>query len=223
MSRHHRRHSRNHPSDIKDESYYIPDEKTSLNSNSTDIDGENSEENSSWQTTVYPNVNPIDEVNQNQEEYHGDFTTYNEKNTLNNSPENTPYVEVNNLSYGSHGKHHSNKCNSIGAMNFIDTLKKYIGEMVTVCTTGGDPCRCNFTGILLGVNNYFIRLAVKLGSAPIYQPRNNFSNNLNTCSDPYSSAENCNSVSDSCCENNSTSTLIDIPTNRIAAFLHSNV
>ncbi|MEY8000147.1 hypothetical protein AB8U03_08030 [Clostridium sp. Mt-5] len=213
MSRHHRRHR----SGIKDESYYIPDEKSPSSSNFTDIDEKNSEEGSSWQTTVYPNVNSIDEVNENQEE------SYNEKSTLNNPPENTPYIEVNNSSYSSHGKHHSNKCNSIGTTNFIDTLKKYIGEMVTVCTTGGDPCKCNFTGILLGVNNYFIRLVIKVGAAPIYQARNNFSNDLNTCSDPYSSADNCNSVSDSRCENSSGSTLIDIPTNRIAAFLHSNV
>ncbi|HBC95360.1 MAG TPA: hypothetical protein DC034_01005 [Clostridium sp.] len=158
MSRHHRSHSRRHPSNIttgiNDESYYIDDERSSSDYDPVDID-ENHEENR----------------------------------------------EIG-----------SNNCNSIRSLNFIDNLKKYIGNKVTVYTTGGNSCGYNFTGTLLGVNKYFIRLEEE----PSKQPRI-------ITDDPYSLANNCNLESDSCSENTDKNTLVDIPIDKIAAFLRGNI
>ncbi|CAB1247074.1 conserved hypothetical protein [Clostridiaceae bacterium BL-3] len=199
MSRHHRSHSRRQRSNIKDindESYYIDDERSIKNYDPTDID-------------------------ENQEE--SNTTNSNDENTLNNLSENTSIVGVNNSSYSNHEKHHSNSRTSIRSISFIDNLKKYIGKTVTVYTTGGDSCRYNFTGTLLGVNNYFIRLAIKSCPSPVYQTRTNFNDNLDISSDPYSSADNCNSESNPCPEDTNSGTIADIPIDKIAALLRSNV
>ncbi|MCI1946416.1 hypothetical protein [Clostridium luticellarii] len=215
MSRHHRRHSRNHRSDIIDENYYVPDERS--NSNSIGIEEKDSEEDNLWQNPVYSKIN-LEDKNQGED----DGNIPNREDPPENLSESTPFAKVSNSSNHSRKKHHLDKYNGIGAISFTEMLKKYIGQMVTIHTVGGNTSRCNFSGILLGVNNHFIRLILRVGSAPFYPAKNDFINDLNTYSDPYSSADNCNSESKPCPENNNMSAFVDIPINKITAFFHGN-
>ncbi|MHB8063547.1 MAG: hypothetical protein ACYDG2_13100 [Ruminiclostridium sp.] len=45
-------------------------------------------------------------------------------------------------------------------------LEKYIGETVTIFTTSGGMSGCGFTGVLLGVNDCFVKLITQIGPAP---------------------------------------------------------
>jgi hypothetical protein len=45
-------------------------------------------------------------------------------------------------------------------------LGKYIGETVTIFTTSGGMSGCGFTGVLLGVNDCFVKLITQIGPAP---------------------------------------------------------
>lgn len=43
---------------------------------------------------------------------------------------------------------------------------EYIGETVTIFTTSGGASGCGFTGVVLSVNQCFVRLITEQGSAP---------------------------------------------------------
>lgn len=45
-------------------------------------------------------------------------------------------------------------------------LSKYIGETVTIFTKSGGQSGCGFTGVILGVNDCFVRLITRIGPAP---------------------------------------------------------
>lgn len=45
-------------------------------------------------------------------------------------------------------------------------LEKHIGETVTIFTTSGGMSGCGFTGVLLGVNECFVKLITQIGPAP---------------------------------------------------------
>ena len=49
---------------------------------------------------------------------------------------------------------------------FADILGDYIGETVTVYTTGGGASGSGFSGVLLTANRYFIRILTRLGQGP---------------------------------------------------------
>ena len=50
--------------------------------------------------------------------------------------------------------------------NFVENLRRYVGENVTVFTTSGGASGCGFTGILLSVNQSCLRLVTEQGAAP---------------------------------------------------------
>lgn len=50
--------------------------------------------------------------------------------------------------------------------NFVAHLANYIGETVTIFTTSGGESGSGFTGVLLSVNNCFVRLLSQIGPAP---------------------------------------------------------
>ncbi|MDD3706116.1 MAG: hypothetical protein PHC45_08665 [Clostridiaceae bacterium] len=52
-----------------------------------------------------------------------------------------------------------------GGSNF-DLLQDRIGETVTIFTTSGGMSGCGFTGVVLAVNQCFVRLITQLGAAP---------------------------------------------------------
>lgn len=55
--------------------------------------------------------------------------------------------------------------NVFGGSSF-DLLQDRIGETVTIFTTSGGQSGCGFTGVVLAVNQCFVRLITQLGAAP---------------------------------------------------------
>jgi hypothetical protein len=55
--------------------------------------------------------------------------------------------------------------NVFGGSNF-DLLQDSIGETVTIFTTSGGQSGCGFTGVVLAVNQCFVRLITQIGPAP---------------------------------------------------------
>ncbi len=50
--------------------------------------------------------------------------------------------------------------------NFFDLLSGLIGETVTIFTTSGGQSGSGFTGVILSVNECFVRLVTHIGPAP---------------------------------------------------------
>ncbi|NLK22356.1 MAG: hypothetical protein GX308_09870 [Epulopiscium sp.] len=50
--------------------------------------------------------------------------------------------------------------------NFAALLADYIGETVTIFTTSGGQSGSGFTGVILNVNNVFVRLITRIGPPP---------------------------------------------------------
>ena len=107
---------------------------------------------------------------------------------------------------------------SFDDMNFIDNLRIYIGELVTIFTVDGGNTEHGFSGFLMEVNGYFIRLETKIGTGPAcfienFSDSDNSQENyydIYSRNDKYNNEENCN------CQ-----CLVDIPIDKIAAFVHN--
>jgi hypothetical protein len=102
-------------------------------------------------------------------------------------------------------------------------LEKYIGETVTIFTTSGGMSGCGFTGVLLGVNDCFVKLITQIGPAPGCAIGN-------ACNGtPYANGIGC--MSDNSNMGNmhngypisSVGSVTDIPICSIAAFTHNAV
>lgn len=50
--------------------------------------------------------------------------------------------------------------------NFVEHLSRFIGRTVTIFTTSGGLSGQGFTGVVLSVNNSFVRLITRIGPAP---------------------------------------------------------
>lgn len=50
--------------------------------------------------------------------------------------------------------------------NFVNHLSNYVGETVTIFTTSGGPSGFGFTGVLILVNPFFVRIITQVGPAP---------------------------------------------------------
>jgi hypothetical protein len=124
----------------------------------------------------------------------------------------------NNRSSRNKNRHEKNNC-SIGSMSFSDNLSRYIGKPVTIFTSSGGNSGYGFSGVLISVNRYFLRLITKIGPIPDC-PINNSCNSddlVENCYDPYK-------LDDDCYENNDNSklgSLVDIPIDKIVAFVHN--
>ena len=67
-------------------------------------------------------------------------------------------------------------CENIFSDNFVEHLKRYIGETVTIFTTSGGQSGQGFTGVVLAVNDCFVRLITRIGASRlrfqvVQQPR----------------------------------------------------
>jgi hypothetical protein len=135
--------------------------------------------------------------------------------------------------------------------NFVNNLSRHIGQTVTIFTTSGGESGRGFTGILASVNCNFVRLITQIGPAPgcalgnccdneISYPRNNVGrvgsdrdnydvyNELAACrtNNPTSVQGVQNNNMDSqrrinCNGNNGLGSIVDIPINKIASFVHN--
>ncbi|MFU0824419.1 hypothetical protein [Clostridium sp.] len=133
--------------------------------------------------------------------------------------------------------------------NFVSHLSDYIGETVTIFTTSGGESGEGFTGVLLGVNNSFVRLITQIGIAPGC-PLGSCCNDRKRCRnsngpvagagfDGYNNAVQDNFDNDfnsQClgqedledtgrftCRGTTVGSVTDIPIDRIAAFVHNAV
>ncbi len=50
--------------------------------------------------------------------------------------------------------------------DFAFAMSKYIGQTVTIFTQSGGTSGCGFTGVVIGVNECFVRLITQIGPAP---------------------------------------------------------
>lgn len=53
-----------------------------------------------------------------------------------------------------------------GNYDLINHLSKFVGETVTIFTTSGGQSGDGFTGVLICVNNVYVRLVTQIGPAP---------------------------------------------------------
>jgi hypothetical protein len=106
--------------------------------------------------------------------------------------------------------------NGLGNERFINHIRRFIGETVTIFTASGGESGSGFTGVILAVNCDFVRLVTDQGSAPtspiepIYdecENNGNYNNNMNY------ERHHCYNVG----------SVTDIPIEKIVAFVHNAV
>jgi hypothetical protein len=104
--------------------------------------------------------------------------------------------------------------------NLIRDLAQHIGQTVTIFTTSGGQSGRGFTGVLASVNPNFVRLVTQIGSAPGCA--------LGSCCDDRHHHRDCDCERDRDrdrfdCRGNNLGSIVDIPVDRIAAFVHNAV
>lgn len=104
--------------------------------------------------------------------------------------------------------------------DFLDVLAANIGETVTIFTTSGGESGRGFTGVLTIVNPSFIRLVTQIGPGPGCA--------LGNCCDgkmPLRSVEGAQLGGQGRinCRGNTLGSIVDIPVDRIAAFVHNTL
>ena len=125
-------------------------------------------------------------------------------------------------------------CNNLGCNdNLSHLLCKYIGETVTIFTKSGGQSGCGFTGVILGVNDCFVRLITSIGPAPGCALGNSCGNGngngMNNMGDGYGHGngygcgfnQNGNYGNGNPVYN--VGSVTDIPINSIASFVHNAV
>lgn len=99
--------------------------------------------------------------------------------------------------------------------SLVEELSRFVGRTVTIFTTSGGISGSGFTGVVLLVNNSFVRLVTRIGPAPGSPLGNTCSRRLN---------DNNFNVNDL---NNggrfNVGSVTDIPINRIASFVHDAI
>jgi hypothetical protein len=117
---------------------------------------------------------------------------------------------------------------------FINDLTRFVGQTVTIFTTSGGPSGRGFTGVLASVNVNFVRLITQIGPAP--------SCALGSCCDDFHGGCDRDREFDNDenfgqrgpggiggnpnrarCHVNTLGSIVDIPTDRIASFVHNSV
>lgn len=136
---------------------------------------------------------------------------------------------------------------------FAANLARHIGQTVTIFTTSGGESGEGFTGVLISVNCHFVRLISQIGSAPgcalgnccderrrntdnINRGRNNEENNgrdlenqidflggTDAMQQRGTNRENRGTERRIDCTGRTLGAVVDIPIDRIAAFVHNSV
>jgi hypothetical protein len=103
-------------------------------------------------------------------------------------------------------------------------LAGHIGQTVTIFTTSGGQSGRGFTGVLASVNSNFVRLVTQIGSAPGCA-LGNCCNDRNHKKDCCCNRERNNDLGNDRfdCRGNTLGSIVDIPVDRIAAFVHNAV
>ncbi len=109
--------------------------------------------------------------------------------------------------------------------NIVNALSRRIGETVTIFTKSGGMSGCGFTGVLLGVNECFVKLLSQIGPAPGCALGNSCSGT------PYANGIGCMGNMGDNMNNGyqneypirTVGSVTDIPIDSIAAFVHNAV
>lgn len=106
--------------------------------------------------------------------------------------------------------------------NIVDHLCRFVGETVTIFTTSGGQSGAGFTGVILFVNPCFVRLITCIGPAPGCALGNSCEGFRGI-----GGASLAAGGGNRCCGAGgpvfTVGSVTDIPTDRIAAFVHSAV
>jgi hypothetical protein len=118
----------------------------------------------------------------------------------------------------------------LGNDGFLMHINRFIGETVTIITTSGDVSGGEFTGVMFKVNSDFVRLIIENNTPPTNSPTENNSpkeNNNRGISDqePGDIGSPGGKGSGDSIDRNFTivGSVVDIPVDRITAFVHSAV
>jgi len=117
-------------------------------------------------------------------------------------------------------------CNSNNNASLVQHLYQFIGDTVTIFTTSGGLSGNGFTGVLISVNNRFVRLLTHMGDAPTH-PIAGSNDTGHGCMPSFGNF----AMSDGDSLLNSSKkgsgsrlgSVCDIPIDRIAAFCHNAV
>lgn len=96
---------------------------------------------------------------------------------------------------------------------FQNNIEDNLGQTVTVFTTSGGESGSGFTGVLAGGGNDYARLITQIGAGP--------SCALGNCYDDYYGFGGRNMEMN--CSRNNLGVIVDIPYDRMAAFVHNTV
>ncbi|MBA5852017.1 hypothetical protein H2684_12070 [Clostridium sp. cel8] len=99
--------------------------------------------------------------------------------------------------------------------NFANHLAKFTGQTVTIFTTSGGESGGGFSGVLMSVNSDYVRLLVKIGSAPSCAIYNSCSQDNGAMHDP------CHGGMPN--KHYNQGSVVDIPISRIASFVHNSI
>lgn len=111
--------------------------------------------------------------------------------------------------------------------SFLRNIREFIGETVTIFTTSGGASGFGFTGVILSVNQRFLRLMTDPGASPANPLADS------TFGDPDNEGRAFGGISrngssyagrgNDCRSTRATGSVCDIPIDRIAAFTHNAI
>lgn len=129
--------------------------------------------------------------------------------------------------YNGYNGYNGNNTRS-GSNSFVRHISEFIGETVTIFTTSGGASGCGFTGIVLAVNPCFVRLVTEIGSAPTNPLAENICGDFDN--DDRGGPVGMMGVDrgqdrgrDRGRNRREVGSVVDIPIDRIAAFVHNAV
>lgn len=99
--------------------------------------------------------------------------------------------------------------------SLIKDIEHRVGETVTIFTTSGGESGSGFTGVLLGINSCFLRLITRIGPAPGCALGNDCDRHKKNC--------NSNGVGSDSFHRDNIGSVVDIPIDRIVAFVFNAV
>ncbi|QGU96906.1 hypothetical protein GOM49_17210 [Clostridium bovifaecis] len=101
-------------------------------------------------------------------------------------------------------------------------LSRYIGETVTIFVTSGGKSGLGFTGVILSVNSYYVRLITRIGP-PSACPLGNSCVGVNENTSMQEAELDHSENNNWAVVNNTLGSITDIPVDKIAAFTHNTV
>jgi hypothetical protein len=120
---------------------------------------------------------------------------------------------------------YSGSNNTSQGNSFVRHIREFVGETVTIFTTSGGASGCGFTGVILSVNQCFVRLVSEQGTPPSNPLAENICPDINNGGDMRGPGGVGIMSRDHRNHNNmrSVGSVVDIPVDRIAAFVHNAV